>query len=241
MRSLFGFVAFLTVLVAIGGALLIPPIVGPMVVSAVRNASPFGTQPLDVQADVDAIGLIRGFVREIHVSGKNLDGDGATIETLDVRAQGVGIGDHAFSDLVGGLTGVSIPTDDGSAIGIDRITLSGPSTALTAKASLERASALAFIQHALDAQGLPVSDLQLTNGGVSLVIFEQRVDLLVGVEDGALVIPDMLGGGPLDLLVPYPNDPWRLTAATVTTAGMDIEAAVDADALLGVGSASGSR
>jgi hypothetical protein len=240
MRSLFGFVAFVTVLVAIGGALLVPPIAGPIVVSAVRNASPFGTQPLDVQADVDAIGLIRGFVREIHVSGKNLERDGATIETLDVKAQGVGIGDHAFSDTVGGLAGVSIPTDDGSVIRIDRISLSGPSTALLAKASLERASALAFIQHALDAQGVAVSDLQLTNGGVSLVIFEQRVELQVGVQDGALVIPDMLGGGPLELLVPFPDDPWRLTAATVTTAGMDIEAAIDVEALLGAGSGSGS-
>jgi hypothetical protein len=241
MRSLLGFVAFVAVLVGIGAALLVPPLVGPMVVSAVRNASPFGTQSMDVQADVDAIGLIRGFVREIHVSGKGLDRDGATIETLDVRAHGVGIGDHAFAESSGGLEGVSIPTDDGSVIRIDRISLSGPSTALLAKARLERASALAFVQHALDAQGVAVSDLQLTNGGISLVIFEQRVELQVGVQDGALMILDMLGGGPLELLTPFPNDPWRLTAATVTTAGMDIEAVVDVAALLSAGSGSGPR
>jgi hypothetical protein len=240
MRGFLGFVAFVLVLVGIGAALAVPPIVGPVVVTAVKNASPFGTQPLDVQADVDAIGLIRGFVREIRVSGTNLERDGVTISSLDIAVQGVGIGDHDFSATTGALEGVLIPTGDGSTISVDRISLSGPSTALTAKAHLDRVAALAFVQHALDSQGLVVSNLQLTNGGVSLVILDQPVELLIGIQDGALVIPDLLGGGPLDLLAPFADDPWRLTAATVTTAGMDIEAAVDARAILaGSGSRSG--
>jgi hypothetical protein len=232
MRSLFGFIAFATVLIVAGAALIVPPVVGPMVATAVRAASPFGDQPLDVQVDVNALGLIRGFVSEIRVSGTNLGRDGVSIESLDVTAHGVGIGDHAFAETTGGLQGVSIPTDDGSVINVDRITLSGPSKALTAVAHLDRAGAVAFIQHALEVQGVAVTGLELTSGGIALVIFEQRVELQVGVQDGALVIPDMLGGGPLELLTPFPDDPWRLSSATLTTAGMDIDATVDASRLL---------
>ena len=232
MRSLFGFIAFVTVLVVAGAAFIVPPVVGPMVATAVRAASPFGDQAIDVQVDVNALGLIRGFVSEIRISGTNLNRDGVSIESLDVTAAGVGIGDHAFAETTGGLHGVSIPTDDGSVIDVDRITLSGPSTALTADAFLDRAGAIAFIQHAFDVQGVPVSDVQLTNGGISVVILEQRVELQVGVQDGALVIPDLLGGGPLELLTPFPDDPWRLTGASVTTAGMDIHATVDTSQVL---------
>lgn len=144
MRSLFGFLAFVTVLAALGAAFLVPPLVGPAVASAVRTASPFGQQPLDVVVDVDAIGLTRGFVREIHVSGKNLDRDGATIESLDVIVGGVGIGDHQFTETSGGLAGVRVSSEDGFVVTIDRVTLSGPSCALTAEAKLGRAAALAF-------------------------------------------------------------------------------------------------
>ena len=164
MRSFFGFLGFVAVLILLVAAFAVPAVVGPMVASTVRAASPFGDQPLDVQVDVDAIGLIRGFVREIHVSGSNLERDGGTIESLDIKVQAVGIGDHAFTETLGGLDGIALPTDDGSSISVARVTLSGPSTALTAEATMERAAALAFIQHQFDAQGVAVSDLQLIAG-----------------------------------------------------------------------------
>jgi hypothetical protein len=232
MRGFFGFLGFVAVLVALVAAFAVPSVVGPMVASSVRAASPFGDQPLDVQVDVDAIGLIRGFVREIHVSGSKLELDGATIESLDLRVRAVGIGDHAFAETLGGLDGIAIPTGDGSIISVARVTLSGPSMALIAEATMERAAAVAFIQHQCDVQGVAVSDLQLTAGGVSFVIFEQRVDVPIGVQDGALVIPDMLGAGPLELLAPLPDDPWRITGVAVTTNGIDIVASVDVGGLL---------
>ena len=104
-----------------------------------------------------------------------------------------------------------------------------------AEATMERAAALAFIQHQFDAQGVAVSDLQLIAGGVSLLIFGQRVELPIGAQDGALVIPDMLGAGSLELLTPLPDDPWRVTGATITANGMVIDATVDAGRLLGSG------
>jgi hypothetical protein len=235
MRGFFGFLGFVAVLIVLVAAFAVPPVVGPMVASSMRAASPFGDQPLDIQIDVDAIGLIRGFVREIHVSGSNLERDGATIESLDVKARAVGLGDHAFLETLGGLQGVEIPTFDGSAISVERITLSGPSTALTAEATMERGAAVAFIQHQFDAQGVAVTDLALTDGGISFLIFGQRVEVPIGVQDGALVIPDLLGGGPMELLAPFPDDPWRLTGATISANRLVIDATVDVGALLGEG------
>jgi len=233
MRGFFGFLGFVAVLIVLLAAFAVPAVVGPVVATAVRAASPFGDQPLDVQVDVDPIGLIRGFVREVHVSGASLERDGATIKSLDVTVRAVGIGDHAFTDALGGLRGVGIPTFDGSVISVDRITLSGSSRALIAEATLKREAALAFVQHQFDVRGIAISGLELTPGGVSLVLFEQRIPLQIGVQDGALVIPDLLGGGPLELLAPLPEDPWRLTGATITPNGIVIDATVDVGAILG--------
>jgi hypothetical protein len=233
MRGFLGFLGFVTVLIVLLAAFAVPAVVGPMVASAVRAASPFGDQPLDVQVKVDALGLIRGFVGEIRVSGSNLERDGTTIESLDVTVRTVGIGDHAFLESSGGLDGVTLQADDGAVISVDRITLSGPSSAVLAEATLDRAATLAFIQHVFDAQGVAVSGIELTAGGLSVVIFEQRLEVPVGVKDGALVIPDLLGAGPLELLSPLPDSPWRLTTATITQNGLTIGAIVDAGALLG--------
>jgi hypothetical protein len=48
MRSFLGFAGFLLVLIVVGAAFLVPPIVGPLVAAQVRAASPFGAQPLDI-------------------------------------------------------------------------------------------------------------------------------------------------------------------------------------------------
>lgn len=240
MRSFLGFTVFVLVLLALGAALLVPAVVAPMVVSAVREGSSLGDQPLDVQVRVDALGLIRGFVAEIRVSGTNLERDGLTIGSLSVTARDVGIGgDHAFASLAGTLDRVFVPQEDGDPIAITRIELSGPSSDLTATAHLDRAAAIAFIQRAFDQQGVTVSDIELAGGSLSFVVFEQRAAVRVGVQDGALVIPDMLGGGPVELGAPLPEDAWRLTGASITPNGMDLTATVDAARLLRLGAGSG--
>ena len=44
--------------------------------------------------------------------------------------------------------------------------------------------------------------------------------------------PDVLGAGRLDLLVPQPDDQWRITGASVTPDGIEIQALVDAAGIL---------
>lgn len=240
MRSFLGFVVFVLALLVLGAAFLVPSVVAPMVASAVRDASPFGNQPLDVQVDVDALGLIRGFVGEIRISGSDLERDGLTIGSLALAVSDVGIGgDHAFASVSGTLDDVSVPLDHGAPIVVRRIELSGSSASLTATAHLDRAAAIAFVQKSLDQQGVAVSDIALTSGGVSLVIFEQRVQVALGVQDGALVIADMLGAGAIELLAPMAGDPWRLTGASITPNGMELNASVDAAGLSAIRPKSG--
>lgn len=227
MRSLLGFLVFITIVVAVGIALLVPAIVAPMVAAAVREASPFGEQPLTVEVDVDAIGLLRGFVGEIRISGADLEQEGVAIGDLAITVQNVRIDDRSFTAIDGGLESVAVPLVDGEPLPVERIELTGASDAVTASARLDYAATLAFITRSFDVQGVDARDVELIDGGVSIVIFEQRVALALAVADGALVIADLLGTGPMELLAPLPDDPWRLVGVTATSGGMEIVAAVD--------------
>lgn len=236
MKSLFGFLTFVTVLIVLGAAFAVPALVAPAIDSEVRSASPFGEQPLDVAVDVNAIGLIRGFVGEIRVSGVDLERDGVTIGSLGITAQNVGIGDHAVGAISGSLESVTIPTFFGGSILVRDIALSGSSSALTATAHLNHDAAVAFIEQAFVEQGVAATDIELTSGGLSVLVFDQRVEVAVGVQDGAFVVPDMLGAGTFEILAPQPDDPWRLSGAVVTPSGIDLVADVDASRLLASGS-----
>lgn len=235
MKSLFGFLAFVTVLIVLVAALAVPVLFAPPVATAVRAASPFGEQPLDVQVDVNAIGVIRGFVSEIRVSGADLERDGVTIGSLAITARNVGIGDHAVDAISGGLDSVSIPTAAGGSILVHDIALSGSSNALTATAHLDRDAAVAFIEQAFVEQGVAATDIALTSGGISLIVFDQRVEVAIGVQDGAFVVPDLLGAGTFEILAPQPDDPWRLTGAVITPNGLELVAEVDGARLLAPG------
>ena len=236
MRGFLGF----TVLALVGlGALVVfglPALVGPLVVNAVRAASPFGEQPLQVDVTASGAGLVEGRVDQIHVTGRHLVtsgvNDGVTIGSLDVTISRASIGDHSFDAVTGGLDDVGIPMANGDPLLISHIDLTGGSNAVTGSARFSVPEAIAFLTRSLADQGVAVDGVELEDDGVSLVVFGQRVSLGVGVQDGALLIPDALGAGPVTLIEPGPDDRWRLTGVSVSANGMDIDVVVDADALL---------
>jgi hypothetical protein len=121
---------------------------------------------------------------------------------------------------------------DGTPLTIESVVVSGPSSDVTAVAHLDRAATLAFIAWVFADAGLAVEDVGLEDGGISVRLFEQQVTLPIGAQDGSLVIPDVLGAGLFELVVPLPEDPWRITGASVNGNGMDIQASVDANGLL---------
>jgi hypothetical protein len=237
-----GFIAF-TLLALVGLAALVffvaPAVVSPLVVNAVRAAVPFGDQPLQIDVTTSGPSLLSGRVDAIHVAGRKLVttglNEGVTIGALDVTVSRVKIGDHAFDAVTGGLDDVGIPMPDGDTLAIGHVGFTGGSTAVTGSAQFSSAEAIAFLRRALADQGVAVEDVALEDGGVSLVVFGQRVSLALGVQDGALEIPDALGAGPMTLVEPGPDDRWRLTGVAITPDGMEIDVVVDADALLARG------
>lgn len=232
MRSLLGFLTFIAVVIALVVAFLVPTFVAPMVAAAVRDASAFGDQPLDVEVDVDAIGLLRGFVSEIRISGTDLEDQDVRIGDLAITVHGLRLDDRSFSAIEGGLQTVAVPLGGAEPLLVDRISLSGVSDTVNATVQLDHDAALAFLNRSFADQGVDVRDLELIDGGVSVVIFEQRVPLAFAVADGALVIADLLGTGPMELLAPLPDDPWHIIGVTATLGGMEIVASVDADGVL---------
>jgi hypothetical protein len=237
-----GFLAF-TLLALVGlGALVVfvaPGVVQPMVVTAVRAALPFGDQPLQIDATVTGQGLLGGSVDDIRVRGSNLAVRGAdagvTIGKLDVSVRHVSIGNHAFQAVSGGLDDVSFPMSSGLPLTIFHIDLTGASSAVTGEAQFRPDEAVAFITRSFADAGVHVEDVQLEDGAVSVMVFGQRIELGIGVQDGALVVPDAVGGGPITLLEPGPDDQWRLTGASVTPGGLEIDAVVNAAVVLAGG------
>jgi hypothetical protein len=232
MRSLLGFIVFTAALIAIGGMLLAPPLVGQIVAASVRDASPFGDQALEVEVDVDALDLVRGFVGEIRISGTDLAADGIEIGSLDVAVRMVGIGARDFTALDGRLSDVRVPLDVGPSVPVGEIKLSGPSTDVRATATLDAAAAAELVGSALSDVGIAVDGVELIDGGVAVSLGGRQADLGIVVVDGALVVPSFLGATSVSLISPKSGDPWRITAFSASPVGFDIEASVDAGALV---------
>jgi hypothetical protein len=232
MRGLLGFFVFVGVVVGALAVVLVPVLVAPLVAAAVRDVSPFEGQDVAVEVDVDPLGLIRGFVSEIRMDGADLAADDLRIGTMDVTARGVRIDDHSFAEVAGSLSSIEVPMFDGAPVTIDSVTLSGPSDAVAATASLDAANAATLIRTTLADVGVDPGTVTLVDGGIAIEVFGQPVQVALAVDDGALVIPPMLGLGPIPIIAPGADDPWRITALEVTPDGLVIEATVDAVSFL---------
>jgi hypothetical protein len=218
---------------AVAAYLLAPIVARPLVADAVRAASPFGSQPLDVDVDVDALGLLRGKVTRIHVTGANLSGSRLDIGRLDVSATDVGILDRSFASITGTLESVALRRGDGTEIDAREVRLAGPSNAVEATTSVGRKAALGIVRGALEGAGLPTSDLELIEGGVRISVLGQRSDVALGAAGGAVTIAGSIaGGGPIVVFGPEPGDSWRVTGVAVSPDGLEVQASIDIGGLL---------
>jgi hypothetical protein len=235
MRSFLGFLVFIGVLIALLGAVVLPMLVAPMVAATVRDAAPFGEQRLDVEVDVDPIGLLRGLVSEIRISGTDLEADGARLGSLTLVLRDVRIGDRSFADASGATQSIDLVLADGSPISVSSVTLSGASTAVEALASLEATAAAALIRAGLADAGLALAEVELIDGGVAFDVLGERVEVALAVEGGAVVVASVAGLASVPVVSPAVGDPWRIVAVTVKPTGILIEATVDAEGLLAGG------
>ena len=234
MRGFLGLVVLLVVALVVAALVVVPMIVRPMVVDAVREASPFGDAPLEVEVDIDPVSLLLGSIDRVRVTGSNLQAEGADIAGIDLTLTDVSTSTRTFRSLTGRLSGVVLPFVQSTELFVGTIELSGSSGDLEAVARLDLRSALALIGNAFADAGIAVDSLELTDGGVAMVLFNQRVEVPVGADAGALVLPNVLGG-PLVIVQPGPDDRWRITGAAVTPAGMDVHISLEPDEVAGRG------
>jgi hypothetical protein len=232
MRGFLGFVVLLLVALVVAAVVAVPAIVRPMVVDAVRAASPFGDQPIEVEVDINPVSLMLGSIDRIHVTGANLQAEGVDITAVDLVLTDVLTGSRTFEGLSGRLSGVSLPFVQSSTLVIETIDLSGRSGDVTALARLDLRATLALIGNAFADAGIAVDSLELADGGVAFGLFNQRVVVPVGVDTGALIIPDV-AGGQLVIVEPGPDDPWRITGVAMTPSGMEVRVSLEPDEVLG--------
>jgi hypothetical protein len=233
MRSLLGFIVFTAVFIGLLAAVLVPIVVPPLVTAAVRQALPFEGGPVDVAVDVDVLELARGSVRGIRVSGHDLAaGPDVHVGTLEVSVADIRLDRRGFAAIEGGASSVALTLADGTALTIDSLQVSGPSTDVRASATISATQTLQLVQARLADAGINPPRIELVDGGVALDVLGQPVQAALRIEDGALVIASFFGGGPIVLLGPEPGDPWRLVSADVSPAGVSLDAAVDAGAVL---------
>jgi hypothetical protein len=235
MRGFFGFVLVLLATLAVAALVIVPITVRPIVEDAVRAALPFEDQPLAITVDVNPVSLLTGTIDRIHVTGTGLEAEGAIIGELDMTVTGVSATTHRFRTASGRLTNVELPFVQSTTLVITSIELDGPYGNVDAVARLDVRASLALIGNAFADAGVPVEEVELVEGGAAFTFLGQRVEVQLAIDQGALVMPDVGGGGPLVVLEPGPDDPWRLTGVRVTPSGLEIDVALEPEGVLAPG------
>jgi hypothetical protein len=225
----------LAALIVTGVAAIVPLIARPIVVAAVQAASPFGSKPLDIDVDLNVFSLLRGTIDRIHVRGTSLQHGDVTIGAMDLTLKDVATSGHAFGGATGTLATIQVPTDDASSLTIDEVKLAGPSSALTATATLDRAAAAHLVTAAFADSGVEVGGIELGAGTIAFQAFGARVEVPIGVEGGAIVVVDPFGTGSFELVTPGADDGWRFTGVAVTPGGLTLDASLEVEKLLAAG------
>lgn len=233
MRGFLGFAFLLLAALAVAALLIVPMVARPIVVDAVRAALPFRDQPVDVEVQLNPVALMLGTIDRVHVTGKALEAEGAVIGDLDITVMDVSTSSHRFRAVEGLLRDVQLPYVAGTPIAITSIELDGKYGNVAATARLDVRASLALIGNAFGDAGIPLESLELVDGGVAFSVLGQRVEVPLEVDEGALVLADVAGGGPMTIVEPGPDDPWHLTAVRATVGGFEIDVALQPEDVLG--------
>ena len=233
MRGFLGFVLVLLAALVVAALVIVPIVARPIVEDAVRAALPFEDQPLDIEVDLNPVSLLAGTIDRIHVTGTALEAEGAIIGDLDMTVTDVSTSARTFRTVSGRLANVELPFVQASTLVITSIELDGPFGDVDAVALLDVRASLALIGNAFADAGIAVEQLELIDGGAAFAVLGQRVQVQVAVDQGALVLADVGGGGPLTIVEPGPDDPWRLTGVRAGPSGFEIDVALEAEDVLG--------
>jgi hypothetical protein len=212
-------------LVALLVFVVAPAVASPLLTQMVRD---MGLRADDVEVTIEAFDpcLFAGRSQKLRVQATNAVLTPATVEYLDLSFGDVSFFDRSFDSVRGELRGVVL-TAGGLTLKVSSLQVSGPASEAQAVAQLTAAETEQVVRSAAQRAGLQLDTVRFVDGGLRVSLAGLETGARVDVAGGALVLTPEIGP-PVLLLQPAPPDPWRLTEAYVTPAGVTINGVVDA-------------
>jgi hypothetical protein len=208
-----------------------PLVARPIIVSLVRDALPFDGDSVAVGVDVGPA-LLAGEIETVAISGRDLQAGGATIGLLQLDFTAVAIADRSFRDVDGRLEDVAARLEDGNVVSIARIVLSGPSTGVKATTTLDAPATEGLVRSTLAERGIVPQRVSLLDGAVEVTVQGIAARAAIEVRGGSLFLVPGAGLAAIAVIERDGDAAWAIDGATVSPAGLVIEATVDAAALL---------
>lgn len=225
MIRLLRFVAFFVLLVGLAVFVVLPAVASPLLTQAVRDV---GVQADDLKVTVDTFdpALFAGRAATLRVEGSNVTLGRATVGRMDLTFGNVSIFDRSFETVSGQLQEVVVVAS-GIRAEVMRVEVNGPAGAARATGHFDAQQSAAMVALAAERAGLTLDQVWLVDGGLYVRIAGIEVGAAIAVEGGALTLrPEQ--GVPIVLLQPAASDPWRLTEAYVSAAGVTVLGVIDA-------------
>jgi hypothetical protein len=229
MRGLLGFlvVAFVTFagLAVVAVQLVLPAVVA----AAIEQSSFIAGQPATVRVETSLTGvLLHGQIDRVTIEADGLREGIATIGHASATLTDVGLATRAFTDVEGVLSGVALAAPDGSAVSVERVTLSGSSGGIAAVGEVSAAALATLLAAQLQDLKVTAAQVQVGDGAIRLQLFGRPVVARLVIDEGSLVIDTTTEFGRIPILRAPADGAWRFTAVALSAAGARLTAEIAA-------------
>jgi hypothetical protein len=239
MGGLLRFLLFLAIAVTLLAVVVVQVVVPAVVTAAVRASLGSLASPVSVQVRTSLDGvLLHGRIDAISVSGGPLQHGDVLAADVQLTASEVALADRSIGAVDGTLRGVQLEPGDGRILRLGSAQVSGGPGGIELVGNVAPGDVTTDLQLAL--QGAIANPLgsaprvTLDGGSIHIVAGSANVAATLRVDGGSLV----LDGGSLGTvtILPAPADgSWRLTAATLSPAGLRVTAVMPLGAIPGFG------
>ena len=230
MGGFIRFVAWFVLLVAGFVLVVLPLLLPPLLTQMVRDLG-VKADTLEVNVALFDPSLLLGRSRQVTITAGNLDASPAHVDHFQLALGNASFFDRSFETVSGELRGVSVALGRDT-VSASSISLSGPAEAAVAIAHLLPSEVERLITVSAARNGVPIDAVRVTSGGARVTVHGIEADARLLVHGGALLL-DPGVGGPIVLLQPAPSDPWSLSDAWFSDAGLNISGAVDVRRMVG--------
>jgi hypothetical protein len=236
LGSFLRFAVFFIALVGLLVYVVLPAVAAPLLTQMLRDQGLRGDD-LNVSVDYFDPSLLAGRAQRLTVRGNNIELPPALVGRLELILGGVSLLDRSFESIDGQLHDVTLAAG-GLTVEVASIELAGPATSASATGRFTPEQAQQLVERAAARAGFELDEVRLIEGGLRLSRAGIETGAAIAVRGGALILSPEVGQ-PVLLIQPAPSDPWRLSDAVVSTAGVSVSGTVDAAALAGYVSALG--